>query len=153
MTRRDCDGTGLSANASDHIVTVVFRPPSGPQNAVVLTAAADCSPINPQLGTCAGQLSGTGAAATCVAGAQAGLEIVDHDGQHFLSFRFPDTRSKCSGGANDGKRCTQASDCPGSSCVAGNDDGTLAGPAAIAVGPAARRRANSPPTPAPASPA
>src|SRR5262245_18601422 len=41
---RECDQSpGLSANAADHTVTVVFTPPSGPKNAVVLTAAPDCS--------------------------------------------------------------------------------------------------------------
>jgi Tol biopolymer transport system component len=132
---RGCDAAspGLTANATDHVVTVVFQPPSGPKNAVILTADADCSAITPQLATCAGQLSGAGVA-TCAAGASAGLEIVDHNGQRFLSFRFPDTHSKCSGGANNGKLCMQPSDCPSpGTCVAGDDDHTLAGPAALAV--------------------
>jgi len=134
VTLRDCDGgPGLTATAADHVVTVVFQPATGEQNAVVLTAAADCSAIAPQLAACAAQLTGAGSA-TCVAGTDAGVAIVEHNGQRFVSFRFPDTRSTCSGGGNDGKRCMQGSDCPGGACVAGTEDETLAGPAAIAVG-------------------
>jgi Tol biopolymer transport system component len=134
VTLRTCDASspGLTANATDHVVTVVFQPPSGPRNAVILTADNDCSAIAPQLSACAAQLTG-GGVATCEAGATAGLEVVDHNGQRFLSFRFPDTHSKCSSGVNNGKPCTQAGDCSGGSCIAGDDDHTLAGPAAVAV--------------------
>jgi hypothetical protein len=133
VTLRNCDPGSLTDPMDTQLpnVTVIFQPPSGPKNAVILTDAADCSAINSQLSTCATQLGG--GAATCVAGAQAGLAIVDHEGQPFLSFNFPDTRSTCNGGPNVGKRCTQASDCPGASCAIGTDDQTLAGPAAIAV--------------------
>ncbi len=134
VSLRSCDtsSSGLTANAGDHVVTVVFQPGSGPRNAVILTAADDCSAITPRLAGCAAALTG-GGVATCEAGASAGLEIVDHNGERFLSFRFPDTRSTCSGGANDGKRCSQALDCPDGTCTPGDDDHTLAGPAAIAV--------------------
>lgn len=39
---RSCDTTalGLTSDAADHVVTVVFTPPRGPRHAVVLTAAA-----------------------------------------------------------------------------------------------------------------
>ena len=108
VTLRSCDPGTLVPTPTpvptDNVVTVIFQPPSGAKNAVILTAAADCSAINPQLAGCATQLGG--GTATCLAGTQAGVEIVDHDGQPFLSFLFPDTRSTCSGGANNGKRCT-----------------------------------------------
>ena len=132
LTRRSCDGVSLPAVDTGLVVTVIFRPLNGEQNAVVLTADGDCSAIDPQLAGCAAELSG-GGTATCVAGTQAGVDIVERDAQRFLSFRFPDTRSTCNGGANLDKRCTQASDCPGASCVAGTEDETLAGPAVIAV--------------------
>ncbi|MCC6764982.1 MAG: PD40 domain-containing protein [Deltaproteobacteria bacterium] len=136
VTMRNCDATssGLTVNATDHVVTVVFQPPSGPRNAIVLTAAADCDAITPYLEACADALTG-GGGATCVAGAAAGLEMADHNGQRFLSFRFPDTRAKCTGGTNAGQFCTpmQPSDCPSGTCTPGDDDDTLAGPAAIAV--------------------
>ncbi len=134
VTLRDCDaGTvGLTADAADHLVTIVFQPPTGPRNAVVLTSAANCSALKKPLATCAAQLTG-GGTATCIAAANSGLAIVEHNGERFLSFRFPDTRSTCSGGSNAGKRCTQPSDCSDGTCVAGDEDSTLAGPAAIAV--------------------
>jgi len=134
VTVRGCDrgSPGLTASAADHLVTVVFQPPSGPRNAVILTADADCSAITPRLATCAAELS-SGGVATCLAGADAGLEVVDRNGQRFLSFRFPDTRSKCNGGANAGALCTQPDDCPSGTCTPGDDDHTLAGPAAVAV--------------------
>lgn len=134
VSLRDCDvaSPGLTANAADHVVTVVFQPPNGPRNAVVLTAAADCSAITSQLAECTAALT-DGGVATCAAGAAAGLEIVDHNGERFLSFRFPDTHGVCGGGANDGKPCNQPADCPHGTCTVGDDDHTLAGPAAIAV--------------------
>ncbi len=130
---RSCDAgsPGLTVNATDHVVTVVFQPATGPRNAVVLTADPDCTAIAPLLPACAAQLGG--GSATCVAGTDAGVAIVEPDGERFVSFRFPDTRSTCSGGGNDGLRCAQPSDCPSGACVAGNEDQTLAGPAAIAV--------------------
>ena len=132
VTLRDCDPGTLADPIANHLVTVVFQPPSGPKNAVVLTSAADCSGISgTQLSACASQLGG--GSVSCIAGTQAGVAFVDHDGRRFLSFRFPDTRSTCSAGGNVGKRCAQDSDCPGGSCVAGTEDETLAGPAAIAV--------------------
>jgi hypothetical protein len=70
---RPCDGasSGLTPNATDHVVTVVFTAPTGLRHAVVLTAAADCSAIAPALPSCAAAL-GSGGTAVCVAGAAAG---------------------------------------------------------------------------------
>ena len=56
-----------SLGATDQVVTVVFTPPSGPRHAVVLTAAADCAAVTPDLPACAAELTG-GGTATCVAG-------------------------------------------------------------------------------------
>src|SRR5262245_5442126 len=44
---RACDSAspGLTATAADHLVTVVFQPPTGAANAVVLTADADCNAL------------------------------------------------------------------------------------------------------------
>jgi hypothetical protein len=105
---RGCDAPNvLLPNASDHLVTVVFTPPAGPKTAVVLTAAADCSAVNPKLAACQAQLGGGAATPTCVAAPTSGLELVSHNGIPHLRFRFPDTDA-----------------------VSG---GPLAGPAAVAV--------------------
>ena len=111
---RPCDtsSAGISATATDQLVTVLFTPNGGgTRNAVVLTAAADCSAVTPLLAACHAQL-GAGATATCVSGAAAGLNTVARpDGTH-LQFLFPDTDSLV-GSPGDGL--------------------TLAGPATIAV--------------------
>ena len=51
---RDCDtaSPGISSTATDHLVTVVFTPPSGARHAVVLTAAPDCSAVVPKVAAC-----------------------------------------------------------------------------------------------------
>ena len=116
---RPCDttSTGFTANAGDHVVTVLFTPVAGgaSRNAVVLTAAADCSGLSAELSACQAQL-GAGGTATCVAGAAAGLQIVDRDNSRYLRFLFPDTDVLVD---------------------AAGDDHTLTGPATIAVSPAA----------------
>src|SRR5262245_41757552 len=92
---RPCDASpGLGSLATDHVVTVVFTPPSGPKNAVVLTADGSCATnIDAKLSACAGQLGG--GAAICVPAAQSDLALVNHNGVDFLRFRFPDTDAKC----------------------------------------------------------
>ncbi len=130
---RPCDqSAGLTANVADHTVTIVFTPPSGPKNAVVLTAAPDCSAIAPQLGACEAAL-GAGATAFCVSGATAGLEVVDQGGVRNLRFRFPDTDARCSGGGDAGRPCSVDGDCTGGTCAPDDDDRTLAGNARIVV--------------------
>lgn len=138
VTVRDCDAgsTGLTAVATDHVVTIVFQPPTGPSNAVILTADGDCSAIDmvdPQLALDACELELGGGQANCVTMAGSGLQIVEHDGERFLSMRFPVTHATCAAGVNVGDRCepTQPTDCPGGSCTGNN--GGLAGPAAIAI--------------------
>lgn len=111
---RSCDtaSPGITANATDHLVTVVFTPAGGAErNAVVLTADGTCAAVNPKLGACNTLLGGSGTA-TCVPLAGSGLSVVTHEGQRFLSFVFPDT---------DDRLGTPT------------DDVTLAGPVAIAV--------------------
>jgi Tol biopolymer transport system component len=132
VTLRDCDdSTGLGANADDHIVTVVFRPPSGPTNAVILTADLDCSAID--LAACEADLGG--GEASCVDASGSALQVVNHNGKDFLSFRFPVTNAFCNGGDNDGDRCepTQPTDCPFGTCLSAGITAGLAGPAAIAI--------------------
>src|SRR4029453_10015498 len=136
---RPCDTpASLGMDADDHVVTVIFTPPSGARYAKVLTADADCATnIDAKLSDCAMQLSG--GTATCVNAAQSRLAIVDRDGVPHLSFRFPDTDAEvgsCLGGTNDGLPCLTDSNCPGmgATCVPDNsDDHTLAGAATIAV--------------------
>jgi Tol biopolymer transport system component len=111
---RPCDSAspGLGVAAANHVVTVLFTPTSGPKNAVVLTADANCATnINAKLAACAAQLTG-GGTATCVPAAQSGLQIVDRNGVPHLSFRFPDTDAQYAPDA---------------------DDRTFSGPATIAV--------------------
>ena len=131
---RPCDtaSPGLTADATDHIVTVVFTPAAGPHNTVVLTANADCSTLSSQLVACESQLTG-GGRTLCLAGTAAGLAIVDRDGVRNLSFRFPDSDAECEGGSKNGKPCVVGDDCPGGACDPDNDNLTLAGPATIAV--------------------
>jgi Tol biopolymer transport system component len=89
LRTRPCDAGALKPDATDHVVTVLFTPPSGARNAVVLTAAGDCTAITPRLGACAAQLSGGNA--ICVAGGAAGLTLTERNGVPFLGFTFPNT--------------------------------------------------------------
>ncbi len=109
---RPCDGgsPGLGATPGDHVVTVVFNPVTGPSNAVVLTAAADCSAVAPQIAACDAALGG--GSATCISGAAAGLQVVDLNGVDVLRLRFPDTDDRL---------------------LMVDDDITFAGPARIGV--------------------
>ena len=106
---RPCDaaqsGRALTANAADHVVSVIFKPLGNAKaNAFILTTAPDCSAID--IAGCDKKL-GT---ARCVPGSTAGLAIVERNGVRKLSFRFPDTGELVPG-----------------------PDRTLAGPAVIAV--------------------
>jgi len=133
VSLRKCDpSSGLTPEAADHLVTVVFTPPSGVPNAVVLTADADCSAVAPQLAACEAAL-GAGSAAFCVAGSQAGLDVVDRDGVRNLRFRFPDTDARCTGGADAGRPCSVDGDCDGGTCAPDDDDRTLAGATRLVV--------------------
>lgn len=109
---RPCDAPAvLTANAADHVVTVLFEPRAGgPRHAAVLTANADCAAFD--LASCQGQLGPGAPLPLCVTGATAGLEVVEPNGVRHLRFRFPDTDPLV--------------DLP-------DDRRTLAGPATIAV--------------------
>ncbi len=79
-------------NADDHVVAVIFRPPGGTPNAVVLTTE-DCAAADNKRRACASAL-GTGGNATCLHVDEAGppsLLMRPNDTSR-LSFRFPDTR-------------------------------------------------------------
>jgi Tol biopolymer transport system component len=92
LRTRPCDlgSPGLGATPADHVVTVLFTPPGGTPNAVVLTADASCATtINAKLPACAAQLGG--GTATCVAGAAADIERLSRNGVEYLGFTFPDT--------------------------------------------------------------
>jgi Tol biopolymer transport system component len=88
---RPCDpaSPGLGANPDNHVVTVVFAPPNGTPNAVVLTAEPNCSSIDPQLSACNGELSG--GTATCLSDPDSGLRVVERNGVRYLGLRFPNT--------------------------------------------------------------
>jgi Tol biopolymer transport system component len=114
VRRRPCDaGTALSAAATDHLVTVIYASATGPKNAVVLTAAADCTAVTPLLAACETQL-GAGGVATCISGASAGMQIIDRNLVRYMRFSFPDTDDRVG---------------------TASDDQTLSGSAKIAVVP------------------
>ena len=110
---RPCDSgsPGLSTTLTNHLVTVVFQPPSGPRNVKVLTADPTCTAVDAKIASECTGLPG-GGMATCVPLAQSGLELVNRNGVPALSFRFPNT---------DGDFLPDL------------DQRTLTGPAAIAI--------------------
>src|SRR5262245_2502294 len=81
-----CDGAspGFSDTTDDLVISLVFVPPGGSSNVVVL--ANDCTAI----ASCSGAAS-----TTCIAADAPGhpkmLQIADRDGEHRLLIRFPDT--------------------------------------------------------------
>jgi hypothetical protein len=85
-----CDqgSPGFSGTESQHAVTIVFTPPNGPKNVVVL--ATDCTGI----GTCAGAAS-----TTCLPAGASDLKIIP--GEDRLQFRFPDTDGLVGLGTDD----------------------------------------------------
>ena len=104
--------------AGPHAVTVLFDPPNGPANAVVI--ANDCVALAAQLGTCDAEL-GVEGTVTCI-DADDDMDPVTGTGvPHLtsdatgLSFRFPDTDNRVE---------------------LADDDRTLTGPTRIAVVPA-----------------
>lgn len=106
---RPCDvnSPGIGATPADNVVTVLFTPPSGAPEAVVLSSG-DCSSITPQLAACGASL---GAGAVRCEPNQP-ITVFDRDGVRHLRFPFPDTDN---------------------SILTAFDDITRAGPAKIAV--------------------
>src|SRR5262249_5178963 len=110
-----CHGAspGFSPTAAQHVVTVLFRPPAGVPNAVVL--APDCLGFAAARDRCEAQLGGGPAT-----GAPAGdaVSVLERDGTLHLRLRFPDTDAVFS--------------TPGDPATT-TDGLTLTGPAVIAV--------------------
>ncbi len=131
---RPCDtsSAGISATATDQLVTVLFTPNGGAtRNAVVLTAGS-CSALATQLTACQTQLGG--GQAPCIEGASAGLQIVQRaDGPH-LQFLFPDTDSFVGTAAD-------ALTLAGPATVAVTQTTASSLPCSLATSPAARRLA------------
>jgi hypothetical protein len=102
----DTASVGFSATADDEVVTVIFTPPNGTKNVIVI--ANDCSDIPT---SCPGASS-----LRCQDADQpaqpADLAVVERDGERRVLFRFPDTDADL---APDG------------------DDHTFSGPVRIAV--------------------
>ena len=88
-----CDKTsaGFSINAAAQVVSVVFTPPSGSRNVVILST--ECTALESQRQSCASVPNV--ASATCVQVNQPlqpiGMEVVDVQGVRRLRFRFPST--------------------------------------------------------------
>lgn len=86
-----CDqaSPGFSASAASHVVTLVFTPPNGPRNVVIL--AADCDALAAKRAACAGT-AGV-ASARCLRlsqpGQPLGLEVAQRDGVRRLRLRMP----------------------------------------------------------------
>jgi hypothetical protein len=127
---RPCDDRAFSATAASHVVTVLFEPPGGPPSAVVLTGAATCSGFSARLAACEASLGG--GRASCIAGPDANLALVERIGIPMLGFRFPNTDRLCVAGANAGRLCNDDAQCPGSTCAPA-DRRSLTGPATLAV--------------------
>jgi Tol biopolymer transport system component len=131
---RPCDtaSAGFTANALDHLVTVVFTPAAGPRHAVVLTAAPTCAAVTPLLAACESQM-GAGSAATCVPNTSSALQVIDDASGRRLRFNFP-AASVCHGGSNNQKFCTSDAHCPSGTCeLNASKSRTLSGPATIVV--------------------
>lgn len=110
----DCSDASPRVVDASSVVTIVFRPPHGPSNAVVI--APSCATILAERTACEAELGG--GSLTCVSAAAAGLEVVTRAGAPRARFRFPDTDAILSDAAD----------------VATRSDGRgFAGPAAIAI--------------------
>lgn len=96
---RDCDAvsTGIGPSGENHLVTVLFEPLVGPPQAVVLADGITCDAID--LASCEAELGGGDV--TCVSGSEAGLAVVDRNGEPRLRFRFPDTDFARDGAEDD----------------------------------------------------
>src|SRR5439155_11346718 len=82
---------GIGGSATDYVVTVLFTPPNGPHNVVVV--AADCAALEAERQACERRSDVNGATCRSVdpgTDPQA-LALVPRDGIPHLSFRFPDT--------------------------------------------------------------
>lgn len=102
VNRAVCDKTrspGLGANASDHVVTVLFEPPAasgGAVNALVLASDCNAPSLQTELATCDAQL-GVGQAVCVPVGSQDLLLATQRDPvlkqpTRRLFFRLPDTQ-------------------------------------------------------------
>jgi len=99
--RRDvCDASspGISPNAADHVVTLVFNPlftlPAGPTNLnTVVVLAADCASLQTAVQGCGGLPDVDSAQCIQVNDSplDVGLAVVSRDDGLRLSFRFPNT--------------------------------------------------------------
>lgn len=87
---RPCDVNtpGIGATPAENIVTVVFTPPSGLPEAIVLTSG-DCTAINAELAACSASLAG--GTASCLPNRP--IDVIDRSGVRHLRFPFPDTDS------------------------------------------------------------
>jgi cysteine-rich repeat protein len=107
----DRESPGLVGDAADHVVTVLFTPPSGSAHAVV--TASSCAGLEASLDACDGALGGTAASPRMDCVETPDLKIVpDEDGRQRLFFPFPD---------------------PAGYAFPGGTDQTLVGPAKIIV--------------------
>lgn len=88
LRQRTCDAGDLFVVGSSHRVTLLFEPPGGTSNAVVVMDDCDDLPDAQKI-ACAGALGG--GSVTCVDGDAAGIQVTGHVGRRAFSFAFPDT--------------------------------------------------------------
>jgi cysteine-rich repeat protein len=111
----DKESAGFTGTAADYVVTVLFVPPSGPENAIIL--AEDCTGID--LASCNSELGGGNTECVEVNGPSEPVGLVVKS-ETELQFRFPDTDQFLSD-PNDPETA--------------DDDRTLAGPVKIVITP------------------
>ncbi len=129
VNRAICDrerSPGLAATANEHVVTLLFEPPSGPTNAAVISD--DCAGLSKRLQDCSGELGGGQVA--CFPATAADLLIatqpdpVLEQPTRRLFFRVPDTANVPDQNAFGG---------PAGVSYGLNGGHTLTGPTTVAV--------------------
>ena len=92
LRRRTCDGAPGFSFGTTHRVTLLFEPPAGPANAVLITD--DCGTVATQSAMAACDALLGGGTTTCVENASVKLEVTGNVGRRILSFDFPDTDAR-----------------------------------------------------------
>jgi cysteine-rich repeat protein len=132
-----CDDAspGFTANAADHVVTVVFNPPAGPANRHnVVVVTTDCTAVESARAACEARADVGTASCLEVNGANPlGLEVRGSGPSRQLVVRFPDTDRLCVNGPKVGHVCRSNGDCGIGNLCGAQDEHTFSGPTAIAV--------------------
>lgn len=132
-----CNGEspGFTANAGDHVVTVVFNPPAGPANRHnVVVVTTNCAAVESARAACQARADVDTATCLQVNGSDPiGLEVRGAGVDRRLLVRFPDTDRLCANGPLLGRVCRSNADCGAGNLCGTQDEHTYSGPTAIAV--------------------